>query len=102
MNNANSTQIEIHKLSKPGCRPCQVIGYALAAEAEELAKLNAVVIEHDITEEPEILEKYSKKQPITGVPVLIFERNGMEMTRLNGMVNIREVFDAIEFAKEAR
>lgn len=75
----------------------------LAEEAQELAAQNVVIIEHDIDNEPEILAKYDKPtKPITGVPVLIFERNGVEMARINGICNIADVYGAIEQAKEAR
>jgi len=92
------TQIKIRKLSKPNCRPCQVLGYALAEEMTELEALGATVIEHDITQETELVDKYK----ITSVPVLIFERNGIEMARINGICNITEVFDAVKQARESR
>ncbi|MCY9546814.1 thioredoxin family protein [Lysinibacillus xylanilyticus] len=92
------TQIEIRKLSKPNCRSCQVLGYALAEEMTELEALGATVVEHDITQEPELVDKYK----ITSIPVLIFERNSIEMARINGICNITEVFDAVKQARESR
>jgi len=90
-----TTPITIRVLSQPGCRPCQVIKYALDAEKAELSALKVEVVEHDVTVERELIVKYG----IQSTPVLIFERNGLEMVRLSGMVNIREVYDAIEHAK---
>lgn len=92
------TQITIRKLSKPNCRPCQVLGYALAEEMTELEALGVTVINHDITQETELIDQYK----ITSVPVMIFERNGMEMARINGICNITEVFDAVKQAREAK
>lgn len=92
------TEIIIRKLSKPGCRPCAVLGYMLESIADQLAKANAVVSEHDIVLEHDLIRRYE----ITSVPVLVFERNGVEITRLNGMVSAEEVMDAVDYAKESR
>lgn len=98
MTNANETQITIHLLTQPGCRPCEVLKYVLREEADTLKVEGATVIEHDVTVERDLIEKYG----IQGTPVLVFERNGIEMARLSGMVNIREIYDAIEFSRVAR
>lgn len=90
--------IIIRKLSKPNCRPCAVLSYAMADIADQLTAANAVVSEHDIEVEHGLIDKYG----ITGVPVLIFERNGIEVARLNGMVSATEVLDAVEYAKVIR
>lgn len=87
----------IRKLSKPGCRPCQALTYALDSIREELAEHNATVSEHNVDVEVGLIRKYG----ITSVPVLIMERNGAEITRLNGMVSAQEVIDAVEHAKVA-
>ena len=101
MTNVNSTQnsgVTIRKISKPNCVPCQVIGYALTNNAEEIAELGATIVEHDITVEPDIIDKYN----VQGVPVLLFERNGHVMARIDGMTSIDEIMDAIEHAKRAK
>lgn len=100
----NPIEITIRKLGKPGCRPCAILAYGIASITGKLMEEHATVIEHDIEAEPEILAKYNtKKNPISGDnPVLIFERNGQEITRLNGLVSADEIVDAVDYAKEAR
>ena len=90
--------IIIRKLSRVNCRPCAVLGYALNEMTDQLTAANAVVSEHDIDVEFGLIRKYG----ITSVPCLIFERNGAEITRLNGLVSAAEVMDAVQFAKESR
>ena len=91
-------EITIRKLSKQNCRPCAVLSYAMADISGQLTQANAVVTEHDIEAELELIDKYG----ITGVPALIFERNGVEVARLNGMVSAAEILDAVEYAKVSR
>lgn len=92
------TQLTIRKFSKPGCGPCVALGGTLADYADEITALGATVVEHDIAEEPHwIGEKH-----LASVPVLTFERNGIEMGRIIGNVHIDEVLGAIKHAKEAR
>lgn len=94
----NPIEITIRKLSKPNCRPCAILAYGIASITDKLTEINATVIEHDIVAEPELIYKYG----ITGVPVLIFERNGEEITRLNGLVSADEIVDAVDYAKVTR
>lgn len=96
--NTKPIAITIRKLSKPNCRPCAVLSYAMADISAKLTQANAVVSEHDIEVETELIERYG----ITGVPVLIFERNGAEIARLTGMVSTAEILDAVEYAKVSR
>ena len=91
-------EIVIRKLGKPGCRPCAILAYGIASITDKLTEENATVIEHDIVAEPELIDKYG----ITGVPVLVFERSGVEITRLNGLVSADEIVDAVDYAKEVR
>jgi thioredoxin 1 len=90
--------IIIRKLSRPNCRPCAAIANYIAEIEPQLAELGATVSEHDVMAEPELIDKYG----ITGVPVLVYERNGIEVARLNGLVSPQEIIDALEHAKEAR
>lgn len=103
MTQANPIEITIRKLSKPNCRPCAILAYGIASITDKLTEEHATVIEHDIVAEPEILAKYdTKKNPISEPPVLIFERNGQEITRLNGLVSADEIVDAVDYAKVTR
>lgn len=94
----NPIEIIIRKLSKANCRPCATLSYGIASITDKLTEEHATVIEHDIVAEPELIDKYG----ITGVPVLIFERNGQEITRLNGLVSADEIVDAVDYAKVTR
>lgn len=90
--------IIIRKLSKPNCRPCAAISNYLTEIAPQNEQAGAVVSEHDVMVEKALLEKYE----ITGVPVLVFERNGMEVARLNGLVSTQEMLETLQYAKEVR
>lgn len=92
------TAIIIRKLSRQNCRPCTVLSYAINEITDQLASLNAHVSEHDVDVEFGLIRKYG----LTSVPVMIFERNGAEITRLNGLVSTAEILDAVEYAKVAR
>jgi len=93
------TQIVIKKFTQQNCRPCQVLSYALEADKDALAEAGAIIEEIKLEEVgKEIFEQYG----IMSTPTLVFERNGMKMTELSGMLNIREVFDAVEYSKTAR
>ena len=92
------TQIIIRKLSKPGCTPCKAITNYIGIISEQLAEAGAVVSEHNIAVEPELIDKYG----LQGVPVLVYERNGLEVARLNGLVSPQEILDTVEYAKEVR
>lgn len=98
MTQTNPIEITIRKLSKPNCRPCAILSYGISSITDKLTEEHATVIEHDIVAEPELIDKYG----ITGVPVLIFERNGQEITRLNGLVSADEIVDAVDYAKVTR
>jgi thioredoxin-like negative regulator of GroEL len=88
--------IKIIKFSKPGCRPC----VALANYIGDIDLFNAgATLENiDITERPEVVDQYG----LTSVPVLVFERSGVEVHRIVGLRPTEEIIDAIEYAKVVR
>jgi thioredoxin 1 len=88
--------ITIKKFSKPGCRPCA----ALANYISDIDLFNAgATLENiDITEHPEVIDQYG----LTSVPVLVFERSGVEVHRITGLRPTEEIIDAIEHAKVAK
>lgn len=88
--------ITIKKFSKPGCMPCRAIAHYL--RQIDLNEADAVLENIDITERPEVIEQYG----LSSVPVLVLERNGIEVTRLIGLRPPEEILDAIQFAKEVR
>lgn len=89
------TQIEIIKLEKDGCPPCKWLGKTLEANAARLESVGATLTTLNISENPSLIDEYK----ITSVPVLVFKRNGIEMTRVHGNVNFDDVLAAVEFAK---
>lgn len=87
--------IEIIKLEKDGCPPCKWLGRTLADNAERIESEGATLTTLNISEMPHLIDEYK----ITSVPVLVFKRNGAEMTRVHGNVNFDDVLAALEFAK---
>jgi len=88
--------ITIKKFSKPGCVPCKVLANYIGDL--DLFKAGATLVNVDITEQPEVIDQYG----LTGVPVLVFERSGVEVHRLNGLRPTEEIIDAIKHAKVVR
>ncbi|WP_298833807.1 thioredoxin family protein [uncultured Planococcus sp.] len=90
------TQLTLRKISKPNCRPCAVLTNYLESIAVDLLALDVNVAEHDIADDPALVERYN----LSSVPVLVLERNGYEVGRLNGLVSTTEILDAVKAAKE--
>jgi|SRR5690554_751769 len=95
--------IKLKLFGQNGCNPCKILKFAIEAE---LADIQAQGVDYeyvDLTEgtrddRAELIGKYD----ISSTPVVIIERNGVKMADIRGLVNIREVKDAIEYAKTAR
>jgi len=87
--------IEIIKLEKDGCAPCVWLGKTLEANAQRLESEGATLTTLSISENPSLIDEYK----ITSVPVLVFKRNGAEITRVHGNVNFDDVLAAIEYTK---
>lgn len=88
--------VKILKFSKPGCRPCTILSSYL--REIDLEANEAVIEEIDIVEQPEVIDQYN----LSGVPTLIFTRNGVEMGRMSGLHSVEEIEDLIIFARESR
>jgi thioredoxin 1 len=88
--------ITVKKFSKPNCRPCAALANYLGQI--DLFNAGATLINVDITEQPEVIDQYG----LTSVPVLVMERNGVEVGRIVGLVGTEEIIEAIEFAKVAK
>jgi thioredoxin 1 len=88
--------ITIKKFSKLGCRPCAALANYIGDI--DLFNAGATLINIDITEQPEVIDQYG----LTSVPVLVLERNGVEVGRIVGLVGTEEIIEAIEFAKVAK
>lgn len=88
----------IRKLGRPNCQPCNAMSNYLKLLKPQITELGAAYSEHDVMVERALLEKYE----IQSVPVLIFERNGVEVARLNGLAAPEEIIDVLKHAKEVR
>jgi thioredoxin 1 len=88
--------ITVKKFSKANCRPCQALANYIGDI--DLFNVGATLINVDITEHPEVIDQYG----LTSVPVLVMERNGVEVGRIVGLVGTDEIIEAIEFAKVAK
>jgi thioredoxin 1 len=88
--------IKIIKFSKKDCRPCAALSNYLGGI--DLFNLGATLENIDITENPEVIDKYG----LTSVPVLVMERSGVEVNRIIGLRPPEEIIDAIEHAKVVR
>jgi thioredoxin 1 len=88
--------ITIKKFSKKDCRPCQALSNYLGEI--DLYIAGATLENIDIEESPEVIDKYG----LSSVPVLVMERNGVEVGRIVGLVGTEEIVEAIEFAKVAK
>jgi thioredoxin 1 len=88
--------ITIKKFSRKDCRPCKALANYLGDI--DLFGLGATLENIDIEEHPEVIEQYD----LSSVPVLAFERSGVEVYRITGLRPPEEIIDAIEHAKVAR
>jgi thioredoxin 1 len=88
--------VTIKKFLKPGCRPCVALANYIGDI--DLFNAGATLVNIDITEQPEAVDQYG----LTSVPVLVMERNGVEVGRIVGLVGTEEIIEAIEFAKVAK
>jgi thioredoxin 1 len=88
--------ITMKKFSRPGCRPCAALSNYIGDI--DLFNAGATLVNIDINEQPEVIDQYG----LTSVPVLVLERNGVEVGRIVGLVGTEEIVEAIEFAKVAK
>jgi thioredoxin 1 len=99
--------ITIKKFSRNGCRPCQALANFIGDI--DLFNAGATLVNINISDEQikigeEVLtsEEVVKKYKLQSVPTLVFERNGVEVGRIVGLVGTEEIVEAIEFAKVVR
>lgn len=90
------TQVTIRKIKQNGCFPCEILGATIEDMKAELQAENVTVIEHNVSDEPEIATKYD----LMGVPALIFERDGEEKFRNVGVISREEILYNVKLAKE--
>ncbi len=82
-------------VKKPSCVPCTMMLRNLEDHGGELHELGTEVEVADITEKPELVEKHG----IMSVPVVLIEKDGELVDKLNGFQDVENVLDAIKSAK---
>lgn len=91
--------ITVKKLQKKDCPKCERLSDTIKEIEETVSFMVEVKFETiDILENPEAVEKYG----ILTLPVMIFERDGVEKLRLEGDKPMHEIMSAISFTKAAR
>ena len=87
--------IIIRKIIRHNHTESNALSYTLDKLTDRITEVHAAVSEHDIDVEFGLIRRFG----IRSAPVLIFERNGAEITRLTGLVSADEIMDAIDYAK---
>jgi len=104
--NAISTQgnaIKLKLFGQADCRPCAVLKAVINGERSDIEAMG-VAIEHvDLTpgirdDRADIIAKYG----IMSTPVTVIEKGSEVVTRFNGMFNMKELYETLEYAKEAK
>lgn len=89
--------ITVKKYYSQTCRPCKILTNWLS---EIDLDLHGAVLENiDVAT---LTDEELAQLNISSVPVLTFERNGMEMARKVGLTPVDEIIDLIKYAKEAK
>lgn len=93
--------ITLKLFGQNGCNPCKILKFAIEAELPDIEGVDYEYV--DLTEgtredRAELIAEYA----ISSTPVVIIERNGHKMANIRGLVNIREIKDAVEHAKFAK
>jgi thioredoxin 1 len=81
--------IKLIKFSKPGCVPCAVLSNALSEV--DFEDYNTELVEIDITDQPEYIEKYK----LSSVPVLLFEKEGQIVHSMIGLQPVHAVLEIL-------
>lgn len=90
------SNVTIKKLVGNNCKYCAILGNYLSEI--DLESEGATLEEINVSDQPEVAEQYG----IMNVPVLVFERNGIEISRSVGLVPVEQIVDSIQHAKEAK
>lgn len=97
------TQITLKIFGQDGCNPCRIIKTVIEGERPDIEELG-VKIEHvDLTrgardDRDELIAKYG----IMSTPVTFIEKGSEIVTRFNGMFNMKELYETLEYAKESK
>lgn len=88
----NGSQFVILDFGSPGCAPCKKIPPLMEEVLAELADKDIKAYEIDITEDPEIAQKYF----VLGVPTLIIFKDQKEIQRFNSVPKKAKIIKAIK------
>ena len=91
--------IEIQKYTSPRCKYCPAVSHYVD-ELRDTGKLDGIHITH--FNALNLSEEERDKLGIHAVPVLLFKRNGLEITRINGMTDQETILDAVQIARDGR
>ena len=97
------TQITLKIFGQDGCQPCRIIKTIIEGERPDIEELG-VAIEHvDLTrgardDRDELIAKYG----IMSTPVTVVERGSDVITRFNGMFNMTELCETLDYAKSSK
>ena len=86
-----SAEFVILDFSSPGCAPCKKIPPLIERVMAEAGEVELTAFEIDVTENPEIAQKYF----VLGVPTIIVFKNGRETQRFNSVPKIEKVIKAL-------
>jgi len=87
----NSTEFVILDFSSPGCAPCKKVPPVLEGIVQE-SEENIRAFEVDVTEHPQIAQKYM----VLGVPTIILFKNGEEKQRFNSVPKREKILKALK------
>lgn len=100
-NNNNAIKLKI--FGQEDCGPCRILKAVIEGEREDIEELG-VTIEHvDLTkginaDRDATIDQYG----IMGTPVTVIEKGSEVITRFNGLFNMKELYEMLEYAKEAK
>lgn len=86
-----SAKFVIIDLGSPGCAPCKKVPPLLEEILQEMADTDIKAYEVDITEDPEIAQKFF----VLGVPTIIIFKEGKEIQRFNSLPKKDKIKKAI-------
>ena len=97
------SNVTLKIFGQDGCNPCRVVKAVIDGERSDIEALG-VTIEHvDLTkgvrnDRGELIEKYG----IMSTPVTVIEKGNEVITRFNGMFNMKELYETLEYARDAK
>lgn len=84
--------MELIKIVKDGCGPCQIVDLVIHSFKDELEELGVNLHVINVSNEPKVIDERS----IQSVPTIILEKDGREVWRHVGKVTGEELIEAIE------